>query len=300
MTPWDLRTAYEEGENILQLLALGDSGSDMRAEHVELSYDLQAGEYARAFDACVEIRERKHAFGKALLEVFQGLCGVQSILDAGVGEGTTLWSIFSQMSEPHPLIHAVDLCWSRVAVCKHWLARQRPRVHVALACASLTELPYANDSFDVVYTTHSLEPNRGLEPCILSELYRVASRYAVLVEPAYELVSEDRRRRMDRHGYCRGLLDEARKLGMNVVRHELFMSDASSRNPSALLIIEKDPRALATSPTYACPAYRTPLEVRQGCYYSSRSCRVYPLVGGIPCLRSSHAILASRFTEYSE
>lgn len=298
MTPWELKAAYAEGKNILQLLANEGANDGRRAEHIELSYDLQSGAYARAFDQRPEIRERKLAYTKALLEVIQGLGRHGSVLDAGVGEGTTLWSLFSQMETPLPVIHGVDLCWSRVAVCRDWLARQTPRVNVSVACASLMELPYADNSFDVVYTTHALEPNRGHEREILAELHRVAARYVVLVEPAYELADKEVRERMDQHGYCRGLPDEAAKLGLRIVRHELFVRGINPLNPSALLVMEKNPEAGPATPSYVCPAYKTPLEPYAGCWYSSKSLRAYPIIGGIPCLRSSQSVVASRLPDF--
>jgi uncharacterized protein YbaR (Trm112 family) len=46
-----------------------------------------------------------------------------------------------------------------------------------------------------------------------------------------------------------------------------------------------------------CPAYRTPVQRMKDCYYSERSMRAYPILGGIPCLRSSNAIIACKLSE---
>jgi ubiquinone/menaquinone biosynthesis C-methylase UbiE/uncharacterized protein YbaR (Trm112 family) len=298
MTPWELKAAYKDGKNLLHLLKDESKGGDRTSEHVELSYDLQSGAYARGFDERPEVRERKRTYTKALLDVFRSLGRHETVLDAGVGEGTTLWSMFSQLDGPCPAIHGVDLCWSRVAVCRDWLSRQQPQIKVELVCGTLTQLPYAANSFDIVYTTHALEPNHGLESQMLSELYRVAARYVVLVEPAYELADEVSRARMDQHGYCRGLPEEAQRLGFNVVRHEMFVRGVNPLNPSALLVLEKDPASAPTVPQHVCPAYKTPLAQHIGCYYSPESMRAYPIIGGIPCLRSSHAVVASRLADF--
>ena len=54
-------------------------------------------------------------------------------------------------------------------------------------------------------TIHPIEPNRGREEAILSELLRVARRALVMIEPSYETASAEARARMERLGYVRGL-----------------------------------------------------------------------------------------------
>ncbi|MDF1815515.1 MAG: class I SAM-dependent methyltransferase, partial [Verrucomicrobiales bacterium] len=181
-TPRELRDAYDRGENIIQLLN-GEVGDPPGETSIELSYDLQSGGYVEAFDARAEVRDRKKVFMGAVKSIIDDLGGVESVLDAGVGEGTTLWSFLSQFENPPPIIHGSDLCWSRLAVCRDWLARQTPRLNVDVVAASLSEMPYQDNSFDLVYTVHSIEPNRGREQEIIHELFRVAGKYLVLIEP---------------------------------------------------------------------------------------------------------------------
>ncbi|CAM5272174.1 Methyltransferase domain-containing protein OS=Lysinibacillus sphaericus OX=1421 GN=LS41612_21290 PE=4 SV=1 [Lysinibacillus sphaericus] len=66
-------------------------------------------------------------------------------------------------------------------------------------------MPLANNSIDLVYTVHALEPNGGKELEALKELYRVASKYVVLVEPYYEGANSEAKERMDRLGYIKGI-----------------------------------------------------------------------------------------------
>lgn len=294
--PWELKAAYDQGRNIMQMVRESAQAQLNDERTIELSYDLQSGSYIRHVEN-PRGRAQRHDFGRHLLDVLKGLGPVGSLLEAGVGEATTLWHLLDQMPEVPAHVHGFDLCWSRVACGAAWLAKQSPRFDVTLATASLLELPYGDNSFDVIYTAHAIEPNHGREEAILTELHRVANRYLVLLEPAYELASDEARARMEHHGYCRGLPEIARRLGFNVVRHELFAGTSTPLNPTALLVIAKNPEAASAAPRFACPTYRTPMRQMQGCYYSEKSMRAYPVIAGIPCLRGSAGIVASKLGE---
>ena len=97
-----------------------------------------------------------------------------------------------------------------------------------------------DNSFDIVFTHHAIEPNGGKEKQILSELYRVANKYLILVEPAYDLVDNDKiRRRMEEHGYIKNLYGSAKELGLNVITWQLYGNCISELNPPGLMIIKK-------------------------------------------------------------
>jgi SAM-dependent methyltransferase len=296
--PWELKSAYQQGRNIMQMLRQ-DSQSCVNDERtIELSYDLQSGSYIRSAES-VEGGATLRQYSRHLADVLSGLGPIDSLLEAGVGEATTLWNVIDQLAKTPTHVHGFDLCWSRVASGARWLAKQATRYDIRLATASLLELPYQDNSFDVVYTAHAIEPNRGREEAILKELHRVASRYLVLLEPAYELASAEARARMDAHGYCTGLAETARALGFKVERHEIFSGTYAHTplNPTGLLLISKDPAAPAVAPSYACPSYRTPMRRMADCFYSEQSMQAYPIIAGIPCLRSGAGIVASKLGE---
>ncbi len=297
--PWELQAAYEQGRNIMQMVRESTQSQMNDERAIELSYDLQSGSYIRAANT-PEGREQRRAFAGHLAGILNDLGPMESLLEAGVGEATTLWHLLNQMPHTPRHVHGFDLCWSRVACGASWLARQTPRFEITLATASLFELPYQDNAFDVVYTSHAIEPNRGREEAILSELHRVTNKYLVLLEPAYELASEQARARMDQHGYCTGLAEKARSLGLDVRRHEIFVGSSTPLNPTGLLIIAKNPGATPAAPQFACPSYRTPMERMNDCFFSEQSMRAYPIIGGIPCLRGNVGIIASKLGELAQ
>jgi len=294
--PQELLAAYQHGRNLMALLR--ETGEDATNDEaiIEMSYDLQAGSYV-SFAETESGRAAKDAVASSFADVLSDLGRINSLLEAGVGETTSLWHLVRRMNPVPQHVHGFDLCWSRISTGLAWWKRQTPRFPATFVTASLAEIPYADDSFDVVFTSHAIEPNRGREEQILKELYRVAVRYLVLLEPAYELASAEARARMDLHRYCRDLPGSARKLGMAVIRHELFHPSVVPLNPTALTIIAKDPTATGTEPTFVCPAYQTPLLPLDGCYFSKESLLAYPVLKGVPCLRTSNSIIASKLLQ---
>jgi uncharacterized protein YbaR (Trm112 family) len=181
-----------------------------------------------------------------------------------------------------------------MAKCREWLESQNS-ANVFLSVASIFHAPYADNSFDVVYTSHTIEPNGGQELPILKELYRIASKFLVLLEPGYELASEEAKVRMKRLGYVTGLKVKSEQLGMRVLKHELFGVSANPLNPTALTVIEKHPMAAPATPTLACPRYGDLLQLHGDSLYSPGSMRAYPKILGIPCLRIEDGVVASKY-----
>lgn len=295
MKPTALKEAFARGENITELLRRESNSEQNTEEIIETAYDLQAGSYVRALEN-PEILSFKQKYGKAIAAEISCLTSSSSILEAGVGEGTTMSFVIRALENWPIHIHGFDISWSRIACCREWLSTQNcPGVY--LSVASILQIPYLENSFDVVYTSHTIEPNGGKEASILAELYRITSQYLILLEPGYELADEEARARMKRLGYCTGLADHARALGMNVIKHELFAPIANPLNPTAITIIAKNPGASSAVPKLACPRYLTPLLDHSESLYSSQSLRAYPKIKGIPCLRPQDGVIASTYIE---
>lgn len=167
-----------------------------------------------------------------------------------------------------------------------------------MATASLFHLPYLDGCFDVVYTSQAIEPNAGNEAIIMKELYRVTSRFLVLLEPAYELASQEAQQRMEKYGYCRGLVEHAKSMGMRVIKHELLPYVGNPLNPIAITVIEKNSDAPSAIPQWACPRFGLPLRDYGDSFFCTDSLRAYPKIQGIPCLRPEDGIIASTYEKY--
>lgn len=189
-----------------------------------------------------------------------------------------------------------DLSWSRVAYGLRYLSEKQ--IQGSLFVADLFNIPLADESIDIVYTSHSLEPNGGREKEAIKELLRVARHAVVLIEPIYELASPEAQERMRYHGYIRGLKDVATQLGAVVTNYKLLDFTANPLNPSGLLLLEKATTVNSSlGISWSCPLTRTRLQDIGDVFESKETGLVYPVLRGIPMLTSSHAIVASAITD---
>lgn len=303
MSPKELKAKYEKGENIAAILR-SEAGLKHNTEKIiEASYDIQAGAYVSAMEQeDYKLQVREYSFEIAMLLKSLGAGSASSILEAGVGEATTFSGVLKNLDQDQIRAYGFDLSWSRIAIARNWLSGEGIFKPV-LCTGSLLNIPFADNSIDIVYTSHSIEPNGGMEEPILKELHRVSKKMLVLIEPAYELAAEDARKRMDAHGYCKNLVAISKRLDFNVIEHRLFYM-VSPMNPTALTVIQKEEVELDTPPSaspFACPIYKTPLQdLGGGGLFSPEALAVYPVIAGIPCLRMENAIVASYFPEILE
>lgn len=296
-SPRQLKELYEKGQNISSFLR-DQSGSTQNTRNIiEIAYDLQTGSYISAMSNR-EFAQHKEDYTKELVNIILSLCQPTSILEAGVGEAITLSGVLSHFDRKI-CSYGFDLSWSRVAYAKRWLSDNGVSDSV-LCTGDLFNIPFSDNSIDVVYTSHSIEPNGGNEKPILQELYRVARKYVILLEPGYELANTEAKQRMEAHGYCRGLEQTARSLGYDVLDHRLFPYSATKLNPTALTIIHKAGKSIDVPHSFVCPKWKSPLHEVGGMLFSPEALAVYPVIGGIPCLRIENAIVASKCREVME
>lgn len=116
-----------------------------------------------------------------------------------------------------------------------------------------------DNSIDLVYTSHSIEPNGGREEEALRELYRITKKYLVLLEPSYEFADTECRKRMKKNGYVTKLYSTAKRLGYKIVEHRLFDYSRNRLNPTGLMIIEKE-AANEGKCNLVCPISHTELK----------------------------------------
>jgi ubiquinone/menaquinone biosynthesis C-methylase UbiE len=249
-TPRELDALYKKGVNITQLLRDEKNFQKNTSEMIEIAYDLQAGSYT----AGVENEENakiNRGYTQGVVDAILQLCKPESILEAGVGEATTLSDVAANIGSGVRSF-GFDLSWSRVAYAKHYLKKNSVS-NVTLYTGDIFNIPFADNSIDVVYTSHSMEPNGGHEEALLKELFRVSRKFLILLEPAYELSNEDIRQRMDSHGYCKNLKGTAESLGYDVIEHSLFSAQTTTTNPTAITIIKKDSVTDTIPNPFVCP-----------------------------------------------
>jgi SAM-dependent methyltransferase len=295
-----MRTAYFAGGNAMEwcrdhLRATEDGalGNDPVATLV--AYDLQAGSYIALAKATPETNER---WCTQLARLLDGVAQEgDSLLEIGVGEATTLAGVIQKIAVTPRVALGCDLSWSRVDAGNQWLAENRSQA--SLFVADLFNVPLADGSIDVVYSSHSLEPNRGREKEAMQECLRVARKAVVLVEPIYELASADAQARMRHHGYVENLRETAEQLGAGVLDYRLLDYSPNPLNPSGVLCLGKAGQAERGAPGEKDPAWQCPttgasLVAGDEFFFAPEVGLAYPVLRGVPMLRSEHAIVASK------
>ena len=288
-----MRAAYARGDNAMAWARANSSGEGNSIASALIAYDLQAGSYV------TWARENFHYNVKwctQLAELIQPyLATGDSVMEVGVGEATTLAGVMKSINRPDLATLGFDVSWSRIRVAQEWVMENS--VSARLFVGDLFHIPLANNSIDVIYTAHSLEPNGGREVAAIAELLRVARKAVVLVEPIYELASEFGQKRMAENGYVRGLKSTAEQLGAIVVDYRLLEVCDGPHNPSGVVCMVKPNSQTGNAKQgwcWQCPMTSAPLVDLGDVFYAKQVGIAYPVMRGVPLLRAEHAVVASK------
>src|SRR5690554_5557113 len=118
-TPRELQLLYKQGNNITKILR-DEKGLEKNTDQIiEIAYDLQTGSYISAM-CNFEMAEHKKYYSSEIAKTILSLCDPSSVLEAGVGEATTLSGVLNKL-DPEIRSYGFDLSWSRVAYANQWL-----------------------------------------------------------------------------------------------------------------------------------------------------------------------------------
>ena len=292
-----IKDLYSRGENIIQYLKSIGNNEKNTIEDILISYDFQSGSYIQGFS-----RNKEHTenYCSALAKLINEINNIQSIIEVGVGEATTLNMLIKYLENRPCNILGFDISWSRLKF-GQGLLKDFNIFDVNLFTANLFEIPLLDNSVDIVYTSHSIEPNGGKEENALKELYRITKKYLILLEPSFDFANDEAKARMKKHGYVTELYSTAKKLNYKIIEYRLFDYSSNPLNPTGLIIIEKKGTS-SNNPNLVCPISQTELlKHSDSLLYSKESFLVYPIIEGIPCLLKENSILATHLlTDYNE
>lgn len=296
LTPRQVKELYDRDVNVLRFFREEFGTQRNTTGAIQLAYDLQTGSYIDRLRWDPEHGARLEGYTDKML-AYLAPHEPDSILEAGVGEATVLCPLVNKLPRRPSRVAGFDLSWSRAAYARRYAAGfggLQPEFYTG----DLFRIPAVDDAYDLVYTSHAIEPNHPREREALRELHRVTRRWLVLFEPSYELGGELTRKNVEEHGYCRNLPGIARDLGFDVVTHELLDFIHTPRNRTAVLVIRKSESAAASREAdLACPHCHQPLALIRGQYFCGECFLVFPVIDGIPCLLPGNGILASKFAE---
>jgi len=288
-----MREAFSHGKNAMEYARKLKSSEKNSVLATLIAYDLQAGSY---IVGARELPVYRKLWCTQIADVIKRYTtNFRSILEVGCGEATTLSGVIQELNSNNLKALGFDISWSRINLGNKWLNEWH--ISANLFVADLFNIPLADNAIDVVYTSHSLEPNGGRELEAISELLRVARRTVVLVEPIYELAGDDAKKRMKNHGYVKNLKKTAEYLGVKVLEYKLLEHIANPLNPSGVIVIEKSVQNNGklgnTKINYQDPISGMRLIKLRDVYYSKKAGIAYPIIRNIPVLIAANAVVAS-------
>jgi hypothetical protein len=292
----EIEAKLRRGENIMSWIRDAEGSDRNSAAAITYAYDAQAGSYTAALENPAT-RELKNRIGARLAPLLDSIAPY-SLMEAGVGEATSLAPVVGAMRNKPQHVLGLDLSLSRLLY-----ARENLMARIVdspdLFVAELGRIPLADASVDVVLTVHAVEPNYGREEAIVEELLRVAARRLVMIEPSYELGGAATRARIERFGYVRNLPGVLRRLGFETYSIEPWGLDASPENEAAIIVVEKAEERPSTKPLFVSPISGKPLVRRPDCWYCKEDGHAFPIVSGIACLTAQSGIIASKLEQFS-
>jgi hypothetical protein len=284
-----IKELYKSGANIIQFLK-NESGEELNSiEDILISYDFQAGSYIKFI---TENSSYHDAYTNQIAVVLNNLERFDTLLEVGTGEATTLANVILKLNVLPQKAMGFDISWSRVNCGVQYLNEKK--VKADLFVGDLFSIPLFDNSVDVLFTSHSIEPNGGREKEALIELYRVTKKYLVLFEPTNEFAEEEGKARMKKNGYVQNLKNQIAELGYNLIDYKPLSVTANPLNPTGLYVIQKGRGTEKTDGGYCCPISKSKLTEYPDHFFSSESLISYPKIMGIPCLCPSYGILTTK------
>lgn len=286
----EIKKYYKNGYNIMKILRELEGRETNSLKAIMIAYDLQTGNYIESLQK-PDKYNYIHNYSKTIANLFNDI-EYDSILEVGVGEGITIKHVYEYLKNKPKKIFGFDISWSRIAYGLRYL--QENKIPSDMFVGDLFEIPMLDNSIDIVYTSHSIEPNRGKEKEAIKELYRITKKYLILLEPSFELGNSETKKHIEEHVYCKNLYDYAKELNLNVIENRLFDYSNKSNNQTQLLIIEKNVNSNNT-PSYACPVCKQKLIFHNDNYFCEDCSLIYPVINKIPCLTKNNSILGSKY-----
>lgn len=211
----------------------------------------------------------------------------RSILEVGAGELTFLQSIYERTG-PSLDAYALDITLNRLL---HGLRyAQTKQMPVTAVQADASAIPFPDNSFDLVVSSHALEQMPGIYGAAISEMVRVSRKHVVLFEPFYQRASFIEKVRVRTTDYVRGIEPFVRTLpGVRVHEPFLCRSHGHPFNRTGVFHLEKTGEGASNDPRAVCPVSGDELRAAPGGYYSAKSSLFYPTVCGVPVLYRKYA-----------
>jgi SAM-dependent methyltransferase len=291
---------YLEGGNVTEQLRSQLKLNFNDANIIEVAYDLQAGSY---IDYARKNPIKLQLYTAEIAKIIDRHITYGSIiLDIGCGELTTLSLLLSALEKKPSKTLAFDISWSRIFKGLDFAKRNMGNSFKSLVTfvGEINEIPLGKKSVDFTISSHALEPNGGNLELLLLELFRVTHGKIILFEPCYEINSAEGKERMDKLGYIKNIQGITKSLGGVIEEFIQIKNISNPLNPTACFVIRppetqdgENNKQKCIEPKFTVPGSNFALRKIDDFYFSEYTGLCYPILKGIPVIKSNCALLAT-------
>lgn len=296
----DAKKYFLKGGNVTEQLRSQKKLNFNDADIIEVAYDLQAGSY---IDHAEKNSINLQLYTTEIAKIIDRHISYGStILDIGCGELTTLSLLLSALEKKPSKTLAFDISWSRIFKGLDFAKSNMGDSYKSLVpfVGGISEIPLSEKSVDFIISSHALEPNGGNLDLLLLELFRVTNGKIILFEPCYEINSAAGKERMDKLGYIKNIQGITESLGGVIEEFVQIKNIANPLNPTACFVIrppesqsKENSEKKCFESKFTVPGSNFVLRKIDDFYFSDYTGLCYPILKGIPVIKSSCALLAT-------
>lgn len=162
-------------------------------------------------------------------------------LDFGSGNGFNARALSARF--PEARITCIDISASRIEYARKWIGCSEAAEGMDFAQMDGANLAFPDNSFDFVFSCHTLEQMESVIHEAVGELVRVMKYRAVLVEPIWEHADLAQRCYIQKWDYARSILRVIREQPnvriVEIFKRGLQTSQGNSHNSSSVIVLEK-------------------------------------------------------------
>jgi ubiquinone/menaquinone biosynthesis C-methylase UbiE len=211
------------------------------------------------------------------------------VLEIGVGEGRTLSLLRDSILKKNKHI---EIEWFGIDLTFERINNLKVNFEINTSMASGNELPYADNSFDIVFTHHVLEQIPRDFGEVIKEANRVGLVY-LCMEPSIEVADLEGKINMLTKDHLVGV---QKFLKSNYPDYKTVTPTAVAKaaNPTMYYILDNRKQSEVAEFNYMCPYSKQRLLEHGGSLITENSKYAYPIINGIPLLNSNFRVDISK------
>ena len=274
-----LKRLYKRNININQFLRKKTNLSEKSI--IKISYDLQSGSYIRSYNYMNSLKNLNFMIKEINSTKFK------SLLDFGCGELTNFYTLMKNIKTSKKVFYANDYSFNRIFLGKKFLNKKKLSINLTCFANDTIKIPLPDNSIDIVTTVHAIEPNKYDANKILMELWRIAKKKLILLEPNNELTNEmpsylkkKINQRLKKNNYTLNLEEKIKNITTD---YRIIKSNNhfNPLNPSSLFIIEKNSQKSSKLNFLNPDNNNDKLKKNLSFYFSEKTGRIFPIIKNI-------------------